>query len=162
VLLLNYSVTNSSSVDPPPPFVPARVTSICVGGPNASAPCSVDTECPSSTCGPAVISTLAVDPTTFTTELPGTLTYTPLGANGCEANAPEVTKCELDPLNPNKVNIFVNSTGVPLPAGGQAFIARIRVTGTTSIPPSDPNNPCTSAKFGTRADAAFGALRTTD
>ena len=60
---------------------------------------AVPGDCTSAVCGAAIVYTLACTTTTCSAKLPGTLTFVPVGGNGCVSNAPDVTGCALDPAD---------------------------------------------------------------
>ncbi len=157
------TVTNSSSTVPPDPINPvtAKLVNVCDGGTNNGAACTINTDCNSLVCGAAIIYTLACTDTPCAVELPGTLTFVPVGGNGCVSNAPAVTGCTLNALDVtgNKVDITVNAAGVPLPANTNVTIATIRAQATAVVPFS-PMNVC--GQFGTRADTSGNNIVTTD
>jgi hypothetical protein len=153
------SLTNTSSSVPPGTFVAAKLVNTCVGGVNGGAPCTVNSQCPASTCGPAVVYTLGCTSTSCALELPGTLTFVPVGGNGCVSNDAAVTGCAVDGGNSNKVNITVNAAGMTLPASTNVPIATFRAQATAEIPTS-VGNPC--GLFGTRADTLGNSIVTTD
>jgi hypothetical protein len=132
-------ITNTCSTVPKPGSpVAARLT----GNPN-----------------PAIVYTLACVDTTCVVALPGTLTFVPVGGNGCVSSAAGVTGCAVDALDPNKVDITVDAGGVALPAGSQTSVATIRAQAAVEIP-TDVLNPC--GQFGTRADTGNTQIVTTD
>jgi hypothetical protein len=154
------SLTNTSSSVPPGTSISAKLVNTCQGGLNGGAPCTVSSECPASTCGAAVIYTLACTNTACAVELPGTLTFVPVGGNGCVSNDPAVTGCAANAGNPlNKVDITVNAAGMALPAAANVPIATLRAQATADIPVS-MLNPC--GLFGTRADTLGNSIVTTD
>ena len=155
------TVENTSSSVPPGTKVTAKLVNVCVGGINSGTACTVPGDCNSTVCGPAIVYTLACPDTTCSAQLPGTLTFVPVGGNGCVSNAAAVTGCTLDAgdVTGNTVHITVNAAGVPLPAGANLSIATIRAQATAEIPFS-LLNPC--GKFGTRADTSGNSLVTTD
>ncbi len=154
------SLTNTSSSVPPGTFVSAKLVNSCVAGVNGGQPCTVNSECPGSTCGPAIIYTLACTNTACAIELPGTLTFVPVGGNGCVSNDAAVTGCSVNAGDPlNKIDITVNAGGVVLPAAANVPIATIRAVATADIPVS-VSNPC--GQFGTRSDTLGNSIVTTD
>lgn len=156
------TTTNTSSSTPPGTQVPAKLVNVCVGGTNAGAGCTVAGDCNSTVCGPAIVYTLACTTTVCAQELPGILTFVPVGGNGCVSNAPAVTACQLDAtdVTGNTVDIIVNAAGVPLSAGATNVpIATIRAQATGAVPFS-VSNPC--GQFGTRADTSGNSIVTTD
>jgi hypothetical protein len=158
---VQISNTSSTTENPKSP-VTGKLVNVCVGGTNQGAPCTVAGDCNSTVCGAAIVYTLACTTTTCAVELPGTLTFVPVGANGCVANAAAVTGCQLDAADPlgNKVDIIVNAAGVPLPASTTFLsVATIRAQATAAVPFS-VSNPC--GQFGTRADTSGNSVVTTD
>jgi hypothetical protein len=145
---------------PPGTNVSAKLVNTCLGGTNMGAGCTTASECPGGTCGAAVSYTLACTTTSCAVELPGVLTFVPVGPDGCVAKAAAVVGCSEDPLDSNRVLVFVDADGVALSAGAATVpIATIRARATAAIPFS-PSNPC--GGFGTRADTPFDAIVTTD
>ena len=161
--LVDISVTasNTASSVPPGTNVTAKLVNVCVGGVNNGTACTQPSDCTSLVCGAAIVYTLACTNTTCSAELPGTLTFVPVGGNGCVSNVPNVTGCALDPLDVtgNKVDITVDASGVPLPAGSNVSVATIRAMATAEVPFSIAN-PC--GQFGTRADTSGNSIVTTD
>jgi hypothetical protein len=155
------TIQNTSSSVPPGTNVSAKLVNTCLGGVNNGDPCTVAADCASLNCIPAVTYTLACTDTTCAAELPGTLTFMPVGGNGCVSNAAAVTACTLNAadVTGNTVDITVNAAGVPIPAGGSVSIATIRAVATAEVPLSGMN-PC--GVFGTRADTLNNSLATTD
>jgi hypothetical protein len=156
------TTTNTSSSTPPGTNVAAKLVNVCVGGTNAGDACTLATDCNSNVCGAAIVYTLACTNTVCSAELPGTLTFVPVGGNGCVSNAAAVTGCALNAgdVTGNKVDITVNAAGVPLPAGANnVSIATIRAQATAEVPFS-MLNPC--GQFGTRADTSGNSIVTTD
>ena len=159
---IGITATNTSSSTPAGTNVPAKLVNVCVGGANAGSPCAVAGDCASAICGPAIVYTLACTNTACAQPLPSTLTFVPVGANGCLANAAAVTACQLDfaDVTGNTVDIVVNAAGVPLSAGATNVpIATIRAQATAAVPFSI-QNPC--GQFGTRADTSNNSIVTTD
>ena len=115
---------NTSSSVPPGTPVTAKLVNVCVGGTNNGAACTISTDCNSLVCGAAIVYTLACTDTTCSAELPGTLSFVSVGANGCVSNAAQVSECKLNVDDPtgNKVDIVVNAAGVPLPANSNVAI----------------------------------------
>jgi hypothetical protein len=163
--LVDIAVTisnTSSTTDAGQTPVTAKLVNVCVGGTNPGAPCTAAADCNSAVCGAAIVYTLACTTTTCAVELPGTLTFVPVGGNGCVANAAAVTACQLDATDPtgNRVDIIVNAAGVPLPASASPLqVATLRAQATASVPFS-AGNPC--GQFGTRADTTGNSVATTD
>ncbi len=154
------TLNNTSSSVPAGTNVAAKLVNVCAGGLNGRAPCTVDSQCPGSSCLAAVAYTLACTDTACALELPGVLTFVPVGADGCVAKAAAVVACTQDPLNSNRVLVFVNTAGVALGAGASFVpIATIRAQATTEVPFS-PTNPC--GLFGTRGDTRGSAIVTQD
>ncbi|MCC6767315.1 MAG: hypothetical protein IT293_21910 [Deltaproteobacteria bacterium] len=156
------TATNSASSVPPGTNVAAKLVNVCVGGTNNGAACTQPADCNSLVCGAAVVYTLACTDTTCAAELPGVLTFVPVGGNGCVSNHANVVSCSLNPDDPtgNTVDIRVDATGVPLAAGALNFpIATIRAKATAEVPFSLAN-PC--GQFGTRADTSGNSIVTTD
>ncbi len=157
---IQINVNNTSSSVPPAAIVnvSAKIVNVCIGGANNSAACTVAGDCDSLICGAAVSYTFACTDTTCALELPGTLTFVPVGATGCVSNVPGVTSCALDPqdVTGNTVSITVNAAGVPLPPGASVAVATIRAQATAQI----VANVC--GKFGTRADTTGNSIVTTD
>ncbi len=155
------TASNTSSSVPPGTNVDSKLVNVCVGGVNNGAPCTQPSDCTSLVCGAAIVYTLACTNTTCSAELPGTLTFVPVGGNGCVSNAPNVTGCVLDPtdVTGNRVDITVDASGVPLPAGSNVSVATIRAMATAEVPFS-VSNPC--GQFGTRADTSGNSIVTTD
>ena len=158
---LAITVTNtSSSVPLPGTNVSARLVNHCIGGPNNAGPCTVPSECPGGSCGPAATYTLACTTTACGTALPGMLTFVPVGGNGCVANVPAVTSCAASGTDPNQVEIRVDASGLPLAAGAtQVPFATIRVQVMSALPFS-MTNPC--GQIGTRVDTMNNSIVTTD
>jgi hypothetical protein len=161
LLDIEIRLQNTSSSIPPGTNVSTKLVNVCVGGINNGEPCAVAGDCSSLICGAAIIATLACVNTTCALELPGTLTFVPVGGTGCVAKAANVVGCALNAadVTGNKVDITVDAAGVPIPGAANVSIATIRAQATSAVPFSMAN-PC--GQFGTRADTLGNALVTTD
>jgi hypothetical protein len=152
------SVNNTSSDVPPSTGVTAKLVNVCIAGSNTGAPCTLPSDCASGTCGAALNYTLACAQTFCATELPGLLTFVPVGGNGCVASVAGVASCAVSPVDANRVEIRVDAGGVPLAAGATAApFATIRVTATAALFSA---NSC--GQFGTRGDTSGNSVVTTD
>ncbi len=157
---IGITLSNSSSSVPPGTQVAAKLVNTCAGGINGGKPCADDAACPTSTCRAAVAYTLACATTSCSIELPGVLTFVPVGADGCVAKSAGVVECIEDPLNSNRVLVFVDAGGVAIGAGAFLVpIATIRASIGATVPPT-MTNPC--GVFGTRGDTPTTAIVTTD
>src|SRR6266478_79693 len=103
--------------------------------------CVVDLDCVNalgagSICVAAITNTLACTSDLCTTEEAGTLTFVPGADAGCLSRAAGVDRCEVDPTDANKVNIFATAAGVPLGAGAKnVLIATFRAQATNAVGP---------------------------
>ena len=98
---------------------------------------------------------MACTNTTCTTELPGTLGFVAVNANGCVSNAAGVAGCAAS--GTNRVIITMTAAGVPLNLTGATTIATIRVRALVPVAP-----PAVCGVFGERSDTGVNDLVTND
>src|SRR6266404_4178275 len=110
--------------------------------------CVVDLDCVTalgacSICIAAITNTLACTSDLCTTEEAGTLTFVAGADAGCLSRAAGVDRCEVDPIDANKVNIFATAAGVTLaPDATNVAVATFRAQATNAV---GPPGPCSSA-----------------
>ncbi len=104
--------------------------------------------------GGITTATLACDDTPCAVTLPGTLTFVPVGGNGCVSNAPGVNSCTWD--GSNQVFIDYTGGGVAVGAGAAVTLATIRVQASAGV------GGASCGIFGSRADTGDDDIHTTD
>src|SRR6266478_6470954 len=137
--------TNTSTTDTggTPTSVAAKLVNTCQDPSlqTTQIQCVVNQDCVNalgagSICIAAITNTLACTSDLCTTEDIGTLTFVPGADAGCLSRAAGVDRCEVDPFDANKVNIFATAAGVPLGAGAKnVLIATFRAQATNAVGP---------------------------